>query len=914
MNKESSPALSGFHYHIDEPSSTVLENGNITFRGWVFARNPARKIEFLRVRLGHKQFLGSFLSQRGDVAQAFPFFPEALTSGFHFLLSLPSGAHDLHLEALLAGGEWETVGVHSVVISAVSNAVPENVLHGGVPIDDTKKALHIAIDGRVLHRKTTGTERYINNIIRHLLRLPEASGLIVDLLVWNGVPWAVPGVRYIIDRHLDAIRMADVFFKTFPSPEDVYLQEMALAQRCVFLPHDLIACSHPEYMPSLAVSIAYWRHLHTAFLLSTRVIAISAHNRRDMQERMRLPAHLLETILHGAEVRPRLPSPVGLDRYGLTRDGYIIAIGTNYPHKNLRNLVDAFTSIRTGRGFGYKLVLVGMPYFAAGQDTVPEGVVQLNHVSDADLDALLGGARALIYPSLYEGFGLPPLEAMAAGVPVAASDATSIPEVCGDAALYFNGHEVAQIATALERIANEENLRYRLIAAGAQRCTAFPWKDTARKTLNCLTNAVSCPPHRLRSQLLLERHQSGFLFENLLVMVTHVKIARASAGNEVRILKFIRHLRKRGFRVALIYTPLDRVPLTLAERYESVSAVDFFFEVSDKLPVGFIKNVDEKILNAVAPLPKWQAEERSFVPDITVAAVAEVLDQLKPRVVIAEYIWTSRILQMVPPGVLRVIDTHDKFSNKAAQVNSYGIEDVLAMSEADEKAFLDRADLILAIQPEEAAKFAALGSRAKVITVGCDMEVGGDDCCDNSKVVLIVGSDNQINVRFVTSFVKNLWPKVYEQVPDSRLRIVGKVGRALASVQVAGVDICGVVDDLDKAYAAASLVVNPVAAGTGLKIKTIEALAHGKALICASEGAAGLPMYEQAYLQVAQTDAEWCDMTVKFLRDEIAREKLAARALAFAQENLTADCVYRDFITELSTRGILGDVDCIQED
>jgi glycosyltransferase involved in cell wall biosynthesis len=175
-------------------------------------------------------------------------------------------------------------------------------------------------------------------------------------------------------------------------------------------------------------------------------------------------------------------------RYALGERRVLLSLSAKRPHKNLAALIDALATIPTERR--PLLVLPGYPtaYEAAlrsraQQANVADDVRFLGWVSNAEIEGLWGIAEAFVFPSLYEGFGLPVLEAMARGVPVACSNASSLPEVAGEGALLFDPHDRDAIAQALARLLEDRALRERLTALGHERVREFTWERTARLTL-----------------------------------------------------------------------------------------------------------------------------------------------------------------------------------------------------------------------------------------------------------------------------------------------------------------------------------------------------------------------------------------------------------------------------------------------
>jgi glycosyltransferase involved in cell wall biosynthesis len=169
-----------------------------------------------------------------------------------------------------------------------------------------------------------------------------------------------------------------------------------------------------------------------------------------------------------------------LDHHRLADRPYLLAVGSSSPTKNIPALVEAWRRVQAGRTA--RLVLVGghnTRVFAGQQHTETAGLVQLGVVDDAALKALYQHAAGLVFPSTYEGFGLPPLEAMACGCPVAAACAASLPEVCGTAALMFDPHSPSAISEAMVTLLDDAPQRARLRSLGLQRAAAFVWDDAA---------------------------------------------------------------------------------------------------------------------------------------------------------------------------------------------------------------------------------------------------------------------------------------------------------------------------------------------------------------------------------------------------------------------------------------------------
>jgi glycosyltransferase involved in cell wall biosynthesis len=259
-----------------------------------------------------------------------------------------------------------------------------------------------------------------------------------------------------------------------------------LSRRNVVVIHDVAALRHPEaYSAGYA---AYQRRMLPAIAKgAVMVLTVSEFSRHELIEVLQLEPAAVRVVPEGVDerFRPGIDPSAVRARYGLTRP-YVLALGTASARKNMAVLDPVVPELAA---HGIELVLAGSDraYLRA-----PASVARrLGYVPDEDLPALYVGARAFVMPSLYEGFGLPCLEAMACGVPVVAADAGALPETCGDAAWLVPARQPEAIAAALLEACGERPRRAERIAAGIRRAAAHPWSQTALRTDALLTEVLA---------------------------------------------------------------------------------------------------------------------------------------------------------------------------------------------------------------------------------------------------------------------------------------------------------------------------------------------------------------------------------------------------------------------------------------
>ncbi|HZE68548.1 MAG TPA: glycosyltransferase family 1 protein [Pyrinomonadaceae bacterium] len=254
--------------------------------------------------------------------------------------------------------------------------------------------------------------------------------------------------------------------------------------------HDLSLLLYPETHERRRV----WRARRRLPLMArkaTLIITVSEAVRQEVNRHLRIPLEKIKTVHSAARefFRPMEPERAELIRTRLNIAGdFVLYTGTIEPRKNLSLLVRAFTEISRRRP-GLQLVMAGKKgwlvedfYNSLRQSSANKNVVFTGYLNDEELCALYSSCKVFVYPSLYEGFGFPPLEAMACGAPVIASRIPSIEEVAGTAALFVSPHSWIDLAESISRVLDNSSLREELITAGLERAKQYSWAMTAERT------------------------------------------------------------------------------------------------------------------------------------------------------------------------------------------------------------------------------------------------------------------------------------------------------------------------------------------------------------------------------------------------------------------------------------------------
>lgn len=262
--------------------------------------------------------------------------------------------------------------------------------------------------------------------------------------------------------------------------------------------HDLIPIDHPEWFNKKFASWYSWL-LPRLTRRVQHMIAVSEFTKVRLMEAFGVQEEKITVVHNGIDSRyqPASAEEIQEMRHALGLDDapYLLYVGSLEPRKNLARLLQAWRIAQASVPEEVRLVVAGargnsQVFGAVEIDTGVPRVHFTGYVAEEHLPSLYSGALALVYPSLYEGFGLPPLEAMACGTPVVTSNNTSLPEVVGDSAVSVDPEKVESIAAGMVEVLSSERLRNHLSGSGIERAKRFTWKQTAKETLQVLLEQV----------------------------------------------------------------------------------------------------------------------------------------------------------------------------------------------------------------------------------------------------------------------------------------------------------------------------------------------------------------------------------------------------------------------------------------
>jgi len=360
--------------------------------------------------------------------------------------------------------------------------------------------MRVAIDARKLHDFGIGT--YIRNLLRTLARIDRDTEYVLlchpaDLQVAGQLG---PNFRAVLEPagNYSIREQFHVPYLLLRERPDVYhaphyVLPPAVPCRSVVTIHDCIHLMFPQYLPNRAAYVYARALMWAAAKRSDRILTVSESSKRDILHYFNVPPEKIDVVYNalderfGAEPRPEEIARVR-ERFQLD-GGFVLYAGNIKPHKNLVRLIDAFEGLRRDGFEDLKLLIIGdeisrWPALrrAVHKYKLHKHVRFLGFLPDETLAVLYRLAAVFVFPSLYEGFGLPPLEAMASGTPVVTSNVSSLPEVAGDAAVLVDPYDAVAIKEGIKSVLTNPELAESLRRKGLQRAREFSWERSVART------------------------------------------------------------------------------------------------------------------------------------------------------------------------------------------------------------------------------------------------------------------------------------------------------------------------------------------------------------------------------------------------------------------------------------------------
>jgi glycosyltransferase involved in cell wall biosynthesis len=355
----------------------------------------------------------------------------------------------------------------------------------------------ITINGRFFSRRPTGVDRFAYEVLSSINILigdddPAVRGLSFKIMLPPGV---TPEQKFLYIPTENVGWSYGQMWEQWDLPRAVPQESLLLSLcntgpvllgRQVVVIHDAATVKMPMAFSRM---FRLWYRVLLPLLgrISRKVLTVSEFSKEEIVSAFGVLRDKVSVVVEGGEHILRSPADTtAIQRFGLSSRPYVLAVSSMAAHKNFQLVLDAISHLKDPP---FDVAIAGganSRVFGIASMMDSERVKWLGYVSDAELRSLYESAMCFVFPSLYEGFGIPPLEAMNCGCPVLASRAASIPEVCGDAALYFDPHNAGELATLLLRMANDSALRAELAIKGHTRAAQFSWEMAARQILATL--------------------------------------------------------------------------------------------------------------------------------------------------------------------------------------------------------------------------------------------------------------------------------------------------------------------------------------------------------------------------------------------------------------------------------------------
>jgi len=366
-----------------------------------------------------------------------------------------------------------------------------------------------------------------------------------------------------------------------------------------------------------------------------------------------------------------------------------------------------------------------------------------------------------------------------------------------------------------------------------------------------------------------------------LIVISPTPTHPQDAGNRARIFSLLTALKAAGHQICFVFVKMETGDeTTMAKTW------DEFYTISYHCPrERWLKRIADFCSRRIGCKFLWPyGIDDWYAPEISLR-LQDIRQQANPDAVIIEYVFLSRAFECFGEKIFKILDTHDVFGDRHRMYLKNDVAQQWFYTKVtEEQKALDRANLVLAIQKNEAAYFSRLTKRP-VITVGhlIPEQKKNEHLTGENNRLLFVGSGNPININALNWFIKNVFPMIRKLVPEVELDIVGDSAGAFPPGK--GIIMTGNTTDLTAHYGKAKAVINPIQFGTGLKIKTIEALAMRKPLITTTVGAAGLEEWKGKAFLCADSPEEFAKCVLQVLSSPDLQDTLTRHAADFTRTN-----------------------------
>ncbi len=378
------------------------------------------------------------------------------------------------------------------------------------------KARVIGIDAsRAFLKRRTGIEEYAYQTIKHLRdELPSDEEVVLYVrkkIVWvNGRPkMTIPEIDFELPKNW---RVRGVWAPRFWTQIALSLEMFWHTPDVLFVPAHTVPIIHPkktvvtihgleyEYCKT---AYSFWErvYMHYSIMLSCKVastvICVSENTKKDVMKLYNVPEEKIQVVYEGYESKYQvlgIKYDVLNTEYGIQNTPYLLFIGRLEERKNIVRIIEAFEMLKEKYQIPHELVLVGKPGYGYGRiqyhvsrSKYKDAIIEKGYVDEIEKWELLKNADAFLFPTLYEGFGIPVLEAQSVGVPVVTSDTSSLPEVAGEGAVFVHPESVESIADGVWRVLSDQELRSGIIEKAVHNVNRYSWASCAREIVTAVT-------------------------------------------------------------------------------------------------------------------------------------------------------------------------------------------------------------------------------------------------------------------------------------------------------------------------------------------------------------------------------------------------------------------------------------------